>query len=220
MITLKNIEKTYSNKKVKFKALNGINLTINKHDFISITGKSGCGKTTLLNIIGCVDADFSGEYIFDGNDVVKMSQAQLTKFRSKNIGYIFQSFYLIPELNILDNVSLPLGYAGVSAAEMKERSMEVLKKVGLQDKSKAKPNELSGGQQQRAAVARAIIAKPKLILADEPTGNLDEANGRIVSELLLTLHEEGSTLILVTHDMQMASLSPAKIILSDGKVEK
>jgi ABC-type lipoprotein export system ATPase subunit len=218
MINLQNVEKTYHTGKISFKALDKVNISISKGDFVSITGKSGCGKTTLLNIIGCVDSFTGGSYFFDNNDIFKIKTSSLARFRNRNIGYIFQSFYLIPELNVIDNVGMPLGYAGVKGSRIKEKSLQALEQVGLADKRKSYPANLSGGQQQRVAIARAIVTNPQIILADEPTGNLDEENSQVITDLLIQLHKNGATLVLVTHDVQMARLAQRQIVLSDGRV--
>lgn len=220
MIELKNLTKIYRTGGIETPALRGIDLQIAKGEFTAITGKSGCGKTTLLNLLGGMDAPTSGLYRMEGREISSLRGRALAAFRNKTIGFIFQSFHLISELSVVDNVSLPLGYAGVRASERKEKSIELLQKVGLKDHLHKGPNELSGGQRQRVAIARALINQPALLLADEPTGNLDEKTGQEILQLIQSVHQEGTTVILVTHDPQIASACGRIIHMSDGRIER
>lgn len=221
MIEIKDLKKTYTVSKVQTNALRGITLKINKGDFVAITGKSGCGKSTLLNILGGLDIPTSGEYLFDGKAINKMNSKELARFRNQTVGYIFQGFNLINELDIVDNVALPLGYSGMGLKERKQKSIEMLKEVGLEQELHKKPAQLSGGQQQRVAIARAIVKNPSVLLADEPTGNLDEENSRAILKIIRDLHEKGATVIMVTHDNEIAAVSQRIIKISDGmSVEK
>ncbi len=216
MIEIKDLKKTYTVSGVQTNALRGITLKINKGDFVAVTGKSGCGKSTLLNILGGLDIPTSGEYLFDGKAINKMNSKELARFRNQTVGYIFQGFNLISELDIVDNVALPLGYAGMGLKERKQKSIEMLKEVGLEQEMHKKPAQLSGGQQQRVAIARAIVKNPSVLLADEPTGNLDEENSRAILKIIRDLHEKGATVIMVTHDNEIASVSQRIIKISDG----
>lgn len=218
MIDLKGIKKIYKGKGIHTVALNDINLSIDAGEFLCIMGRSGSGKTTLLNVLGCMDDFDEGEYIFDGIDVKKLKSRELASFRSKNVGFVFQSFNLIDDMNVLENVEVPLGYAGMPSKKRMQTALEMIKKLGMQDKIKHYPSELSGGQQQRVAIARALANNPKIILADEPTGNLDSENGEMIMTLLKNLNEEGKTIILVTHDMSVAKYAKRKIIMNDGKI--
>lgn len=216
MIQIKNLGKTYVGEGNHFTALSDVNLTINFGDFVSIMGKSGCGKTTLLNILGCVDSYTEGSYIFCGQEVNKLSASALAKLRRDKMGYIYQSFNLIEELTCEENVALTMGYAGVPARERKKRTKELLEQVGLIDKAKNHPSQLSGGQRQRVAIARALSNHPELILADEPTGNLDYANGLEIMDLLVQLNHEGTTIVMVTHDEEFSNCAKIRYIMKDG----
>lgn len=219
MIELKEIFKIYSSQGIATHALRGIDLIIDQGDYVSIVGKSGCGKSTLLNILGGMDKATSGSYLFKGRNMNHLRDRELAVFRNSIVGYVFQSFHLIPELDLIDNVSLPLGYAGVKKKERGERAIEMLKRVGLEKESRKRPSQLSGGQQQRVAIARALVHQPELLLADEPTGNLDEETGKSIIDLLEKNHlAEGRTLILVTHDEELASRAKRKISMVDGLV--
>ncbi len=218
MIELKSIQKIYGTGSTKFCALNNVSLSVNDGEFVSIVGKSGCGKSTLLNILGCIDNFDSGEYVFDNINVKELKGRKLALFRGRKIGYVFQKFHLIPELNLAENVGVSLGYAGINAKIRNQISMDLLEKVGLQEKYRRKPSQISGGEQQRVAIARAIAANPKVILANEPTGNLDESNSQEVLRLLLECNKNGTTVIMVTHDMQLAKRADRMILLSDGKI--
>ncbi|MBD0278425.1 MAG: ABC transporter ATP-binding protein [Flavisolibacter sp.] len=217
MIQLKQIEKSYRTDTIETLALNGINLNIAKGEFLSIMGPSGCGKSTLLNIAGLLDAPTKGEVLIDGQKITGLPDKSLARFRNQKLGFIFQSFHLINDLRVLDNVELPLLYRTISAKERVQLAKEALAKVGLSNRMKHFPSQLSGGQKQRVAIARAIVGRPEIILADEPTGNLDSVMGNEIMELLLQLNEtEGTTVIMVTHDETMARKTHRLIRLFDG----
>jgi putative ABC transport system ATP-binding protein len=218
MLNLTDLRKTYRVGDVETMALDGVNLEIKKGEFVAIMGPSGCGKSTLLNILGMIDRPSSGKYVLDGIDVSRYSEGKLVGLRKKHLGFVFQSFNLIDELSVRDNVALPLLYCGVAHSERKERVREVLELVGLEARSKHKPAQLSGGQQQRVAIARAVVNDPKLILADEPTGNLDSKNGREVLDMLHVLHDHGATIIMVTHNAADASEAERIVNMIDGRV--
>lgn len=216
MIEIKDLKKTYTVSGVQTNALRGITFKINKGDFVAVTGKSGCGKSTLLNILGGLDIPTGGKYLFNDKEISKMNSKELARFRNQTVGYIFQSFNLINELDIVDNVALPLGYGGMGMKERKQKSIEMLKIVGLEQELHKKPTQLSGGQQQRVAIARAIVTNPDVLLADEPTGNLDKENSGIILKIIKHLHENGATVIMVTHDNEIASVAQRIIRISDG----
>ncbi len=218
MIETKNMKKIFTTEDVETTALNQVNLAIKEGEFVSIMGPSGCGKSTLLNILGLLDNPSDGEYFFLGEEVSKYTERQRAQMRKTNIGFIFQSFNLIDELTVYENVELPLLYQKVSATERKTRVNEVLDKMQLVPRSTHFPQQLSGGQQQRVAVARALVTRPKLILADEPTGNLDSKNGEEVMGLLNKLHEDGATIIMVTHSPAYAEFGQRTIHLFDGHI--
>jgi putative ABC transport system ATP-binding protein len=218
MIQLKNLTKIYRTEEIETTALNGISLQINKGEFISIMGTSGCGKSTLLNVLGMLDAPTSGSYTFLDEEIAGLKEKDKAMIRKKNIGFVFQNFNLIDELTVYDNIELPLLYNNIKASERKERVDAILEKLGITHRAKHFPQQLSGGQQQRVAVARALVTEPKLILADEPTGNLDSKNGNEVMELLSNLHMSGSTIIMVTHSTYDASFSQKTITLRDGQI--
>lgn len=218
MIETKNMKKIFTTEDVETTALNQVNLAIKEGEFVSIMGPSGCGKSTLLNILGLLDNPSDGEYFFLGEEVSKYTERQRAQMRKTNIGFIFQSFNLIDELTVYENVELPLLYQKVSAGERKTRVNEVLEKMQLIPRSTHFPQQLSGGQQQRVAVARALVTRPKLILADEPTGNLDSKNGEEVMGLLNKLHEDGATIIMVTHSPAYAEFGQRTIHLFDGHI--
>lgn len=199
--------------------LKGIDLTINSNEYVSLMGPSGSGKSTLMNILGCLDTPTSGEYWLDGLDVSAMNDDQLAGIRNKKIGFIFQTFNLIPRLSALENVAMPLIYAGVGKKERIEKAEQVLLKVGLSDRMKHKPNELSGGQRQRVAVARALVNNPSLLLADEPTGNLDSKTSYEIMNLFEELHEQGNTIVIVTHEESIAEYTQRIVRLRDGVIE-
>lgn len=200
--------------------LKGIDLEINKGEYVALMGPSGSGKSTLMNLLGCLDTPTSGTYILNGKDVSKMHDDELAEIRNKEIGFVFQTFNLMPRTTALDNVALPMVYAGYSKSERYERATEVLSQVGLADRMDHKPNELSGGQRQRVAVARALVNKPSIILADEPTGNLDSKTSEEIMALFGEIHKNGNTVILVTHEEDIAAYAHRIIRLRDGIVEK
>ncbi len=219
MINLTDIKRTYYLGKQTVEALKGVNFSIDEGEYVAIMGPSGSGKSTLMNIIGCLDSPTSGSYMLNGSDVSALSDSQLAKVRNKEIGFVFQSFNLLPRADCLTNVALPLVYAGVSRSERKKRAMEALDKVGLADRFHHKPNELSGGQMQRVAIARALINAPSIVLADEPTGNLDTQTGEEIMRLFEELQNLGHTIILVTHEEDIAEMSKRIIRLRDGILE-
>ncbi|MFN8356187.1 MAG: ABC transporter ATP-binding protein [Spirosomataceae bacterium] len=216
MITLKNIEKVYRTDTIETLALNNINLHIQQGEFLSIMGPSGCGKSTLLNIMGLLDEPSNGSVEIAGKTTQGLKDAQLAHFRNKSIGFIFQSYHLINDLPVLDNVELPLLYRNTSASERKRLATEALEKVGLSNRMKHYPSQLSGGQKQRVAIARAIVGNPEIILADEPTGNLDSNMGHEVMDILQQLNQEGTTIVMVTHDESMAKKTSRLVRLFDG----
>lgn len=218
MISMNNIHKIYRSGKIDTAALRGVSLEISAGEFLMLTGKSGCGKTTLLSIMGGMEQVTSGEYRFEGVEVSGMKAGQLAAFRNKSIGFVFQAYHLIEGLRAVDNVELPLGYAGVKGAERKRRAIEVLQRVGLEDRIRHYPSQLSGGQQQRVAIARAIVNHPRILLADEPTGNLDEENCREIMKLLVELHNSGMTIVMVTHDQDLLSYATKVYRMSDGRL--
>ncbi len=219
MIELRNVSKVYRTDTIETIALNNINLQIQAGEFVSIMGPSGCGKSTLLNVIGLIDQPSEGIVEIEHAQVINYGEKQLAKFRNEHLGFIFQSFHLINDLNVLDNVELPLLYRKVAAAERKEKAIAALEKVGLTNRMKHYPNQLSGGQKQRVAIARALIGQPSIILADEPTGNLDSELGNEVMDLLLYLNEElNTTTVMVTHDENMARKTNRIIRMYDGNL--
>ena len=218
LIELKNIYKIYHMGDEEVRASDGVSLSIDRGEVVAIVGKSGSGKSTLMNIIGALDVPTEGEYILGGEDVSEMSDDQLAQIRNKMIGFIFQQYNLLPKLNLLENVELPLLYAGVSVQERKERALKSLAKVGLEEKWKNLPNQLSGGQQQRVSIARALAGDPSLILADEPTGALDSRTSREVLNFLRQLNEEGNTIVMITHDNSIALEAKRVVRIKDGKI--
>lgn len=218
MIQIKEMQKLFSTDEVETTALNGINLEIKEGEFVAIMGPSGCGKSTLLNIVGLLDNPSGGEYNFFGTEVAKMTERKRAQLRKGNIGFVFQSFNLIDELTVFENVELPLIYMDMPVKERKVKVEAVLERMNIMHRRNHFPQQLSGGQQQRVAIARAVVAKPKLILADEPTGNLDSKNGEEVMKLLQQLNEEGTTIIMVTHSPYDAGFSHRIVNLFDGKV--
>ena len=220
LIHIENMKKIYNPGENEVRALDGIDLDIERGDLVAIVGHSGSGKSTLMNMLGCLDTPTSGKYVLDGQDVASMTDNQLADVRNKEIGFIFQGFNLISNLDAVGNVELPLVYRGVSKNERKQLAMEALKSVGLEDRMKHKPNEMSGGQQQRVAVARAVAAKPPIILADEPTGNLDTKSTQEIMEILKELHRSGRTVIIITHDEEIASQTHRVIRILDGRIEE
>ncbi len=218
LIELKDIYKIYQMGDEEVHANDGITLTIYKGEFVAIVGKSGSGKSTLMNIIGALDVPTSGSYYLGGEDVSDMSDDQLAQIRNRMIGFIFQQYNLLPKLNLLENVELPLLYAGVGREERRERAMASLERVGLKEKWKNMPNQLSGGQQQRVSIARALAGDPSLILADEPTGALDSRTSREVLDFLKQLNEEGNTIVMITHDNSIAVEAKRVVRIHDGKI--
>ncbi len=218
MIEICNMSKIYRIGNVAVKALDNISLSIKQHEFVSIVGPSGSGKSTLMNMIGCLDVPTSGEYCLDGMEVSGLTDDQLAYIRNHKIGFVFQGFNLIQKLNALENVELPLIYQGIPTMERYERSVEALKLVGLEDRIHHRPAELSGGQQQRVAIARALVGNPQIILADEPTGNLDSKSGKDIINLLKELHLKGSTIVLITHDNDIAMRAERIVRIQDGQI--
>lgn len=219
LIDIKDLFKIYNEgKESEVRALDGISLQIDRGEFVSIIGQSGSGKSTLMNILGCLDIPTYGDYHLDGTDVTELSDRQLAHIRNKQIGFIFQGYNLIPALSARENVELPLIYQGIGIDERHERSEAALERVAMFDRSSHKPSEMSGGQQQRVAIARAIATHPSIIMADEPTGALDSKTGRHVLEILHGLHDDGTTIILITHDNGIAATAERIVRLSDGKI--
>jgi putative ABC transport system ATP-binding protein len=218
MIKIKNLSRVFRTEEVETKALSEISLTINQGDFVSIMGPSGSGKSTLLNIVGLLDSASSGSYQLLDQEMIGLKEKEKSKARKENIGFIFQNFNLIDELSVYDNIELPLIYNKVSSVEREKKVLEIADKLGISHRLKHYPQQLSGGQQQRVAVARALINDPKIILADEPTGNLDSKNGNEVMELLTDLHANGSTILMVTHSEFDASFSQKTILMKDGLI--
>ena len=218
MIKIENIKKVFRTEDVETWALREVSLEVKAGEFVAIMGPSGCGKSTLLNILGLLSSPTEGTYMLDGKDVSTLSESDRIKLRKGALGFVFQSFNLIDELNVSENIELPLLYMGVSAKERKEAVKAVIDRVAMGHRAKHFPAQLSGGQQQRVAIARAVISNPKLILADEPTGNLDSKNGREVMELLKELHREGTTIVMVTHSQRDASYADRVINLFDGQI--
>ncbi len=219
VIKLEDIKKSYFMGRQELQVLKGISLSINRNEYIALMGPSGSGKSTLMNILGCLDSPSSGKYILNGNDVSMMADNELAEIRNKEIGFVFQQFNLLPRLTALENVALPLVYAGISKKQRTEMAMEVIRKVDLLDRSHHKPNELSGGQCQRVAIARALVNNPSIILADEPTGNLDTRTSYEIMNIFSKIHEDGNTVVLVTHEEDISNYAHRVIRLRDGLVE-
>ena len=218
MIKLDNIKKVFQTEDVETWALRNISLEVKEGEFVAIMGPSGCGKSTLLNIIGLLNNPSGGSYLLDGRDVSTLKESERTLIRRGMIGFVFQSFNLIDELNVAENIELPLLYMGVSSKERRKRSGNVMERVGMSHRAKHYPSQLSGGQQQRTAIARAILPRPKLVLADEPTGNLDSKSGKEVMDLLSELHKEGTTIVMVTHSQHDANYADRVINMFDGEI--
>lgn len=220
MISVKNLKKTYFLGGEEVYALDDVSLSIKEHEFVAIIGQSGSGKSTFMNMLGCLDRPDSGEITLDGTDILKCKEKELSVIRNKKIGFIFQQFHLLPKLSALENVELPLIYQGMPTKKRREKAVKALKAVSLEKRMNHKPNQLSGGQQQRVAIARALVGEPSLILADEPTGNLDSRSGKEIMMLLHNLYEEGNTIVLITHDNNVAMEAPRQVQISDGKIIK
>jgi len=219
VIRIENLTRFYTIGEETVRALNGINLSIEKNEYVALMGPSGSGKSTLMNIIGCLDTPTSGEYFLNGPNVAQLSDSELAAIRNKEIGFVFQTFNLLPRLTALQNVALPLVYAGIPEAERLKKAKEVLEQVGLGDRIKHRPNELSGGQRQRVAVARALVNHPSIILADEPTGNLDTKTSEEIMQLLDIIHQAGNTIVLVTHEEDIALRAKRVVRMRDGIIE-
>ena len=220
MIQVTNLSKVFRTEEIETTALNNVSFTISKGEFVAIMGPSGCGKSTLLNILGLLDNPSGGSYNLLGTEVANLRERERTNYRKGNIGFVFQSFNLIDELNVYENVELPLKYLNISASERKRRVTDILKRMNISHRAQHYPQQLSGGQQQRVAIARAVVANPQLILADEPTGNLDSRNGKEVMDLLCQLNAEGTTVVMVTHSQRDASAAQRIINLFDGEIVK
>ena len=218
ILTMRDIVQCYQMGEEEQMILKHIDFSLCRGEFVSILGPSGSGKSTMMNIIGCLDVPTSGSYILSGQDTSDMDEEELAHIRNREIGFIFQSFQLLPRLNALENVELPLVYAGVSPSERRRRAKAVLERVGLENKMKNYPNQLSGGQQQRVAIARAVVTEPTILLADEPTGALDQATGRQVMQLFRQLHDEGRTIIMITHDVNIAANAQRIVHILDGRL--
>lgn len=218
IIQINNINKYYVNGENKLHALKNINFNIKKGEFVAIMGSSGSGKSTMMNILGCLDKEFEGEYILDDVSISSLTENEICKIRNSKIGFVFQSFNLLPKLTTEENVELPLVYAGVEKEERKRRALEVLKKVGLEKRIHHKPNELSGGQRQRVAIARALINNPSVILADEPTGNLDSVSENEIMNLFKELNNQGKTIIIVSHEHEIANFCKRILLFKDGEI--
>lgn len=219
LLELKHIYKNYRQDKIVVPVLKDINISIDEGEYVAIMGPSGSGKTTLMNIIGCLDQATSGTFFLDGEDISKCSDNRMSDIRLKKIGFVFQSFQLLPRLSALDNVALPLCYAGVAKKERRERAAAALERVGLADRMDFRPNQLSGGQKQRVAIARAMVNRPRILLADEPTGALDSRSGEQVMELFESLHEEGASILMITHDADIASFAERIVEIRDGRLK-
>ena len=218
IITVDNINKTYKNGSLELQVLKNISFKVDKGEFLAIMGSSGSGKSTMMNILGCLDNQYEGRYILDGIDISKSSENELSEIRNKKIGFIFQSFNLLPRLTALENVELPLVYSSVPKEERHKRANELLEMVGLKDRIHHRPNELSGGQRQRVAIARALVNNPSIILADEPTGNLDSKSEGEIIEILQKLNKMGKTIVIVTHEPSIGEIAERKIVFKDGEI--
>ncbi len=218
IVNLEHIYKEYGEKGISVAALSDVSLTVNEGEYVAIMGPSGSGKSTLMNVIGCLDKPTSGSYFFEDHDVLKLKDKKLSQLRLNSIGFVFQSFHLMNEETALENVALPLGYAGTSLKERRKRAAEALTKVGLEERINFKPNQLSGGQKQRVAIARAIVNNPRVLLADEPTGALDSKSGAAIMDLFKQLNDEGTTIIMITHDANIAEHAAIKYRIVDGRL--
>jgi putative ABC transport system ATP-binding protein len=218
LVELRDIRKVYHLGGEEIRALDGVSLDIAQGEFCSIIGPSGSGKSTLMHILGCLDSPSSGTLKLDGTEIQNATPRQLAAIRNQKIGFVFQFFNLLPKLNVLQNVELPMVYSGLNGRQRRERAMEALRQVDIDNRSKHRPSQLSGGQQQRVAIARALVNNPRIIFADEPTGNLDSHTGELILEMFRGFHREGRTIILVTHDPEIAAVTPRKIEIRDGKI--
>ncbi len=218
IIQMENLTKVYDTGKIQVRALNNIDLNVDKNEYVAIMGASGSGKSTLMNIIGCLDRMTSGSYILDGEDVSKLNDKQLAEIRNKKIGFVFQSFNLLPRLTALKNVELPMIYAGVPGNKRIQAAKDALERVGLKDRIYHKPNELSGGQNQRVAIARSLVNNPAIILADEPTGNLDSKSSIEIMDIFGSLNKEGVTIVMVTHEKELAAFTKRNVVFRDGEI--
>jgi putative ABC transport system ATP-binding protein len=218
MIQMRAIRKVYSMGRVEVEALRGINLDVAANEYVAVVGPSGSGKSTLMNILGCLDQPSSGEYVLSGEAVFGLDRNRLAEIRNKHVGFVFQNFNLLPYASALENVELPLLFAGVSDRDRRARAAAMLERVGLADRLDHKPTELSGGQMQRVAIARALVNRPALVLADEPTGNLDSASGKAIVELFDELHAAGQTIVIITHDQGVARLASRVVQIRDGQI--
>jgi putative ABC transport system ATP-binding protein len=218
MIVMRGIRKVYSTGRVEVEALRGVNLEIGGNDYVAVVGPSGSGKSTLMNIMGCLDTPTAGEYVLSGETVGGLDRNRLAEIRNRHIGFVFQNFNLLPYATALENVELPLLFGGVAARERSERAKEMLEKVGLADRMEHKPTELSGGQMQRVAIARALVNRPAIVLADEPTGNLDSTSGQGIVGLFNELHAAGQTIVIITHDQAVARIASRVVQMRDGEI--
>ena len=218
IITVDNVNKTYKNGSLELQVLKNISFKVDKGEFLAIMGSSGSGKSTMMNILGCLDNQYEGRYILDGIDISKSTENELSEIRNKKIGFIFQSFNLLPRLTALENVELPLVYSSIPKEERHKRANELLEMVGLKDRTHHRPNELSGGQRQRVAIARALVNDPSIILADEPTGNLDSKSEGEIIEILQKLNKMGKTIVIVTHEPSIGEIAERKIVFKDGEI--
>ena len=218
IITGDNVNKTYKNGSLELQVLKNISFKVDKGEFLAIMGSSGSGKSTMMNILGCLDNQYEGKYILDGIDISKSTENELSEIRNKKIGFIFQSFNLLPRLTALENVELPLIYSSVPKEERHKRANELLEMVGLKERTHHRPNELSGGQRQRVAIARALVNNPSIILADEPTGNLDSKSEAEIIEILQKLNKMGKTIVIVTHEPNIGEIAQRKIVFKDGEI--
>ena len=220
VIVTRNLSREYDMGGEIVRALQGVDVTIRKNEFVAVMGPSGSGKSTLMNLIGCLDSPTAGEYWLNGHRVSELEDDELARIRNKEIGFVFQTFNLLPRATSLHNVELPLVYAGMGAKDRREQAIDALTRVGLKDRMNHRPNELSGGQRQRVAIARALVNRPSILLADEPTGNLDSATGEEIMALFEALHGTGQTIVLVTHELDIAEHARRQVHLKDGKVER